>query len=416
MAVSTQSGNLEAARFAARQPILTANQKVIGYKLFLRTPGKQTLDLEPPAAQINALIDVSSLLGINTLCDHRLAFISCSQQALLEGHLNLLPPELTVAELPPDVQPSAAIIEACHNLKQSGYRIALEHVTLEDPRASLFELCDFFKVNMHQLPAPQRDALTNFHRPRRSRLLADHVETWEDFQAARESGFHYFQGFFFRRSETLTTRPMGPSRLIALQLLKIIGQLDLDWKEVEDLLKRDATLYYRLLRYINSAAFGLRSEVRSVSQALNILGEDQFRRWCRLSILLDTAQNRPSDLALSTLLRARFAELIGLKLGIDNADTFLLGLLSLMDAVLEMPMSSVLDGIHLDPAITAALLEHQGPLATLYDLILAVDAGMWGAIVRICERLSLDEEFVAQATIEAMEWAQSITSTADSTP
>lgn len=408
MAEATNPNIVGAARYAARQPILTASQKVIGYKLIFRASGKQIAGEDSPTAQIDALIDVSSLVGLNTLCDHRLAFISCTQQALVDRHITFLSPERAVAELPRDIQPVPVVIDACGQLRQAGYRIALEALTIADPREPLFEFCDFFKVNVDRVPAPQLDSLTALHRPRRARLLADGVETWDDFQKARKAGFQYFQGHFFRRPETLQTRPVAPNRITGLQLLQAIAKTDLNWQEIEDIIKRDATLYYRLLRYLNSAAFGLRNEIRTVRQALTILGENEFRRWCRLAILLDAAQNRPSDLVLSALIRARFAELVGAKLGTGGDGPFLLGLLSLMDAVLEMPMSRVLDGLNLSADITAALLEHQGPLAPLYDLTLAVEAGVWGATVRLCEHLHLDEEFVAQATLDAMEWAQSI--------
>ncbi len=397
-----------AARYAARQPILTANQKVIGYKLLLRHGGKQAPDQDVPQAQISALIDVSSLVGLNTLCDQRLAFISCSRQALLDKHITLLPAERAVAEIPRNIDPSPEIVDACLQLKQAGYRIALENVTSDDPRELLFGLCDFFKVNVHQVPSPHLQAVAALHRGRRSRLLADKVESWDDFQSARAAGFQYFQGYFFHSPEILHTHPVASNRIIGMQLLQTITKAELDWQEIENVIRRDATLYYRLLRYLNSAAFGLRHEIRSVRQALAILGENEFRRWCRLAILLDVAQSRPSDLVLSALIRAQFAELVGKQLRLGDTDLFLLGILSLMDAILEMPMGLVLEGLHLNPDINTALLEHQGPLASFYDLILAVEAGAWGATVRLCEHLKLDEEFVAQASLDAMEWAQSI--------
>ncbi len=397
-----------AVHYAARQPILTANQKVIGYKLFFRQDGKQGPDQDSPQAQISALIDLSSLVGLNTLCDQRLAFISCSRQALLDKHITLLPAERAVAEIPRNIDPSPEVVDACLHLKQAGYRIALENVTLGDPREPLFGLCDFFKVNVHHVASPHLQAIAALHRGRRSRLVADKVESWDDFQSARAAGFQYFQGYFFRKPEILHTHPVASNRIIGMQLLQTITKAELDWQEIENVIRRDAALYYRLLRYLNSAAFGLRHEIRSVRQALTILGENEFRRWCRLAILLDVAQNRPSDLVLSALIRAQFAELVGKQLRMSDTDLFLLGILSLMDAVLEMPMGLVLDGLHLNPNINTALLEHQGPLAPIYDLILAVEAGAWGATVRLCEHLRLDEEFVAQASLEAMAWAQSI--------
>ncbi len=398
----------ESIRYAARQPILTSTQKVIGYKLFFRAapqerPGDESLQDRP-----DSLLDVSSLMGIHTLCDRRLAFLACSHRSLLERHLMLLPAERAVAELPPSIPTTPDVADACRQLKQAGYRIAFESVVLRDPREPLFEFADFLKVNIHQTETAEIEALALQYGKKRSRLLADRVETWDDFQSARSRGFQYFQGLYFRKPERMRVPGVASSRAIGFQLLSAILKPDLDWLEIEAIMKRDAALYYRLLRFLNSPAFGIPSEVRSLRQALTILGEDAFRRWCRLAVVLGAAQNRPSDLVLSALIRARFAELIGQQLRSPDTDFFLLGLLSLMDAILEIPMRDVLDGVPLGPEMRSALIDHQGSLSPLYDLILAVEAGAWGATVRLCEALHLEEEFVADASFQAMEWAQTI--------
>lgn len=408
MATLVTSSQPDSIRYASRQPILTATQKVIGYKLFFRPTARSPLGNEPMQAQMDAMLHVSSLVGLNILCDRRLAFLSCSHQSLVEKHITLLPPERAVAELPPGIPVTNDVLAACRKLKQSGYRIALECVTLDDPREPLFEFADFLKISTHHGPFAPMETIAGQHRHRNTRLLADRIETWDDFQLARAAGFQYFQGPFFRKPEVLRTHHVASLRTVGLQLLHTILKPDLDWQEIEDIIKRDATLYYRLLRYLNSAAFGLRSEIRSIRHALTIVGEDEFRRWCRLAIFLDTAHNRPSDLVLSALIRARFAEIVGQRLRTPKADFFLLGLLSLMDAILEIPMSDVLDGLPLSPDIRTALIEHQGPLTPIYDLTLAVEAGAWGATVRLCEYLQLEDEFVTDATLQAIEWAQSL--------
>lgn len=408
MASQTIQVQSESIRYAARQPILTATQKVIGYKLFFRSTVREHTGNDSLQDSFDALLDVSSLVGIHTLCDRRLSFLACSHQSLVERHLMLLPPERAVAELPRSMPVTDDVLSACRHLKQAGYRLAIECVTLDDPREPLFEFADFLKVNIHRTEPAEVELLALRHRNKRSRLLADHVETWDDFQFARSRGFQYFQGLFFRKPEKMRVAGIASSRAVGIQLLSSILKPDLDWFEIEAIMKRDPALYYRLLRFLNSAAFGIQSEVRSIRQALTILGEDAFRRWCRLAVLLGAAQNRPSDLTLSALIRARFAELIGQHLRSSDTDFFLLGLLSLMDAILEIPMSDVLDGVALSSEMRSALIDHQGSLSLLYDLILAVEAGAWGATVRLCEALHLDGELVADASFQAIEWAQSI--------
>lgn len=401
----------EQVRYAARQPILTANQRVVGYKLLFRTLGRQTSCGDPSECLGRTAIDVSSLLGLNTLCDNRLAFIGCARATLVEKRITLLPAEKAVAEIPDSVVPDPDLLEACSQLKDAGYRIALDNFHLDDARQPFVEFADFIKVNLKRTCKEDLARLAVVHRAERRRMLADNVEAWEDFQLAREAGFQYFQGYFFRKPENVRTQRVALNRAIGLRVIQVVSRPELDWREIEETIKGDVTLYYRLLRYLNSAAFGLRSEVRSVRQALTILGEEEVRRWCRLAVLVDVALGRPSDLVLSALIRARFGELIGQKVEHGDSDLFLVGLLSLMDAVLEMPMGMVLDGLPLDGETRTLLLEHEGRLAPIFDLMLATEAGAWGAVVRLCERLGLDEEFVAESSLSAMKWAQSIAAT-----
>jgi c-di-GMP phosphodiesterase len=187
-------------------------------------------------------------------------------------------------------------------------------------------------------------------------------------------GFHQFEGYFFRKPEMIRARGTQTNRTVFLRLLATVSKPELDWKEVEETIKTDPMLY----------------------------------RWCRLTGMLELSQNRPSDLALAALIRARFGELIGKEARHGDTDLFQVGLLSVMDAILEIPMRDVLEGLPLDPESKTLLLENKGPLLPIYNLILAVEAGVWPAIVSLCKQLRLEEELIAQCHWNAMEWAQSI--------
>jgi c-di-GMP-related signal transduction protein len=403
---------IEPVRYATRLPILSANQKVIGYKLLFRTSIQSYLAGNGPGDTNRTAIDVSSLLGLTTLCDNRLAFINCGREVLLENYLLLLPPEKLVVEIEKTVLPDDDVRQACGRLKQAGYKIALGGFTLDDPRAQLVAFADFLKVDIQGASGDDAENIVVRYRGRDCRMLAENVETREDFELAREAGFRYFQGYFFRRPEKVRARGLSSNLAICLQLMKAVSKPGMDWQEVEDIIKRDAALYYRLLRYLNSAALGLRGQVRSVRQALTILGEDHFRRWCRLALIFDMSQNQPSDLLLSALVRARFGELLGEKVEHGDSDIFLLGLLSLMDSILEIPMGAVLEDLPLDPESKTLLLEQTGRLAPLYALVLAIEAGSWWAVARACRQLGLQEQFVADSYRMAMEWAQAVATTA----
>lgn len=399
----------EPVRYATRLPILAANQKVIGYKLIFSAGIQSYLAGNDAPDTDRTALDVSSLLGLSTLCDNRLAFIACGREILVDHHLHLLPQDKLVVEIEKAVVPDDRVRQACIRLKEAGYKIALSGFALDDARNPLVDFADFLNVDMQGASRIDAERIVARHGGRNCRMLAENVETREDFELTREAGFRYFQGHFFRKAQKVRARALSSNQAICLQLLKAVSMPELDWRQVEDIIKRDAALYYRLLRYLNSAALGLRGQVRSIRQALAILGEQHFRRWCRLALILDVSQNQPSDLMLSALVRARFGELLGEKLEHGGADLFLLGVLSLMDAILEVPMGTLLEELPLDPESNMFLLGHSGRLAPIYALVFAVEAGKWSAVVSSCRQLGLEEQFVADAYREAMEWSQSMT-------
>ncbi len=396
------------ARFAARLPILTAGEKVFGYKLLFRTDVNNYFPSVEGDVASRGVIDMSSLIGLSTLSNNLPAFIVTTRDILVRQYLSLLPAGKVIAEIPDSVSADAEVVRACRKLKAAGYKIALSNFRADDPRRELEEIADFLKVDIKISSLADVASLTSCYRGRGPRLIAEKVETREDFEFCKAEGFSYFEGYFFRKPEMMRARGAQSNRTVFLRLLSAISRPDLDWKEIEEIVKSDPMLYYRLLRYLNSPIFGLRGEVRTVGQALTILGEKEIRRWCQLSGMLELSRNKPSDLALAALVRARFAELIGARVDCGDSNLFQIGLLSLMDAILEIPMREVLEGLPIDESARTVLLEGTGPLSPVYDLMLVVEAGVWPKIAALSSRLGIDQEFIAQSHWAAMEWAQSI--------
>jgi len=395
-------------QFTTRQPILAADETVIGYKLLFRTDVVNHFSIQAEERASRRTIDMSTLLGLDVLCDHRLAFIGCDREILLEQGLAFLPANRVVAEIEPGVEVDGDVLEACCALKNAGYRIALNGFTAADPRQSIVHMADYLKVDLNSRGWQEIPDLVGPDHWKNAVLVAANVESREDFDLARREGFQLFQGFFFRKPESLRTRTAPTNRIIYLRLLQAVMQPELDWDRVEELIKSDPTLYYRLLRFLNSPLFGIRGEVRTVRQAFTLMGEDELRRWCRLAGMFEMSKGRPGELLLSALVRARFAELVGARIEHHGTDLFLLGVLSMMDAILEVPMSVVIDGLPLDERARRLLLEHDGELAPLFELVTAVEAGMWQMVVRWCGEVGVPEDFAAGCYGEAMQWAQSL--------
>ena len=394
-------------RYVARQPIFDREEKVFGYELLFRDGLQNAFHGDTDEAS-RATLDRSLLMGLDVLCDGRRAFVNCTRDTLIKGLVTLLPSTTTVVEILESVRPDPDVFTACRNLKEAGYLIALDDYVAGDPRESLADLADIIKVEMQLTTEAERVAMIKKFGPWRCRMLAEKVETHADFIQARDQGFVYFQGFFFRRPEMLSTRDMPANRLNYLRMLQEVSRPDLDLPGLEKLIKSEASVCYRLLRYLNSAVFGFRSEIHSVRHALSILGERDLRRWVRLIAAVGAGQERTSDLVLSALVRGRFGELLAPHVSHGESDLFLMGLLSLIDAMLEMPMSDVLEKIPLDHATKAVLLGQPSALRPIFQLMLAHESGEWEAATSLCTGLQLNSEDVAGFYWQAQEWARKL--------
>ena len=226
---------------------------------------------------------------------------------------------------------------------------------------------------------------------------------------AKQAGFLYFQGYFFCRPETVQARDIPASGVNYLRMLQAVSRDEPDANEIESVIKSEASLCYRLLRYLNSAMFGFVNEIRSVRQALMMLGECEVRRWICLVATLGAGQKKSSDLVLLALVRARFCELLSPEVPHRDSDLFLMGLISMMDVLLETSMTQVLEHIPVDHEIKAALLGGTSPLQPVYQLMLAQESGEWENSVALAKGLRFTESEVAQAYWQAMQWAHQVT-------
>jgi EAL and modified HD-GYP domain-containing signal transduction protein len=395
-------------RYVARQPIFDREKRVFGYELLFRNGVENAFvggDLDMAS---RATLDRSVLMGIDMLCDGKRAFVNCTRDTLIKGLVTLLPPTSTVVEILEGVPADPDVMAAVQRLKESGYMIALDDFVTNDAREPLAELADIIKVDLKLTSLEERLAMVKRYGPWKRRMLAEKVETQEEFNAAKEHEFVYFQGYFFRKPEMVSTHEMPANRINYLRMLQAVSSPDLDMAGLEQLIRGEASVCYRLLRYLNSSMFGFRSEIHSVKHALAILGEREMRRWVRLVAAVGAGQDSSSDLLLSSLVRARFAELLTPKVPHGESDLFLMGLLSLIDAMLELPMEKVLEMIPLDKETKAVLLGQASLLRPVHQLMLAHESGEWEAAARVAESMHLDKEETAGLYLEAQQWARDI--------
>jgi c-di-GMP-related signal transduction protein len=395
-------------QFVARQPILTVDERVFGYELLFRDGIEDFFKSSDADAASRSTLNTSMLLGLDVLCDGRRAFVNCTRDILLKDYITLLPSGQTVVEVLETVPADDLVVAACRHLKEAGYMIALDDFAVNDPREALTDLADILKVDLRTTSSADAAAIVKKYGPWRCRMLAEKVETREEFLASKEAGFLYFQGYFFRRPEILTAHEIPANRLNYLRMLTAVSQPELNVREIENLVKSEASLCYRLLRYLNSAAFGLAAEIHSVRHALSILGEREVRRWIRLVATLGAGQDKSGDSVLAALIRARFCELLSPKIQHGDSDLFLMGMLSLMDTILEIPMRQVLDSVPIDLESKTLLLGEPSRLRPFYQLMLARESGEWRAVSELSSQLQLSESEVAESFWQAMQWARQV--------
>jgi c-di-GMP-related signal transduction protein len=394
--------------FLARQPIFDREEKLFGYELLFRDGLDNHFHGEDVEAACRTTLDNSLLMGLDLLCARSFTFINCTQEILLHGHATLLPPHSTVVEVLESVPPERDVYNACLRLKEAGYRIALDDWVPDDPREPLADLADIIKLDLIASPRGSWQRMADCYSKRAIRMLAEKVETRADFVATRDMGFVYFQGYFFQRPVVLATNIVPTAQVNYLRMLEMATRAELDWVELEKLIKQEASICYRLLRYMNSAAFAFAREIRSVRHALSMLGEREIRKWISLVATIGAGKNKPGELVQSALIRARFCELLSSRVSGKNADDFLLGLLSLMDAILGIAMEDLLRRVPVEREIKAALLGLPSRLLPLYQLMLAQESADWERCKDLAGQLQLAESDIAQAYVNAVKWARDI--------
>jgi EAL and modified HD-GYP domain-containing signal transduction protein len=398
------------SHYVARQQILSSNEQVFGYELLFRDGVEDYFQNADSDAASRCTVDTSILMGLDMLCDGRRAFINCTRETLLKEYITLLPARQTVVEIVESVPADDLVKAACVRLTKAGYTIALDNFSIDDPRDELAKFADIIKIDTSRTPIEEQHALVKRHRSPTCQLLAEKVETPEAFRSCQNAGFSYFQGYFFRRPEIVQAREIPKNRVNYLRLLQATSRAEIEFEEIDGIIKGEPSLCYRLLRYLNSAAFGFSSEIQSVKHGLSILGEREVRRWVRMVAALGAGQDKPSDLVLSAMVRARYGELLQARVPHGQSDLFLLGLLSLMDAILEIPMGVVLEGITLDRETRAVLLGQKSQLELVHRLMLCQEAADWSNLSNLCAQLNLPESFVTECYWKAMEWAREMTS------
>jgi c-di-GMP-related signal transduction protein len=401
----------------ARQAIFDRQRKLYGYELLFRSDAaSNTFDgTEAFAATMQVLSNMMMSVGATKLLGGKKAFVNFDHRLLLANAHLTLPRQSLVIEILETVVPTEDLVALCRSIQQQGYSLALDDFTDEPRLAPLAHIAGVIKVDLRLSSPEEQEDMVRTYKPRGVLMLAEKVETYAEFERALNIGYELFQGYFFARPEVVRSQHIPANKAACLRLLREVQKADLDFKELERLICEDVSLTYQLLRYANSAMFQRGAKIQSITRALVILGEHGIRSWAALATLPMLATNKPGELVKLSLIRARFCEQLAETANIGSSnEAFLMGMFSLLDALIDQPLAEALRGIELGKDIIEALLgiaPAESGLTCLYQLICCYEQGDWEQVGQLSRRCGIPPAAIREAYLDSTAWAEHLVDT-----
>lgn len=387
--------------FIARQPIFDADLNVQAYELLFRDEDTSVANIsDGNMASSQVMINAFLEIGIDTISDNRISFINLTRDFIV-GQLPLpVVPGAVVIEILEDITVDDELVAALKNFSAQGFSLALDDYTFTDDKKPLFEIVDIVKIDIMDC---DRDTLVADVRALQKcnvKLLAEKVETREDFELCQSLDFDFYQGYFISRPEIIQGQALKPSRISLLKILTMLEDPNCDISVLEKLISQDVTVSYKILRILNSAFFGFGRKIDSVKQAVVFLGLKSIRDWFVI-LALTNIDDKPRELIVLTLLRARMMQSLADKMGLNSDTCFTTGLFSSIDAIMDQAMHAVLKDLPLSSEIANALVKQEGELGALLSLVLNYERGNWSQVAG-CGISAAD---LSSAYLESMAWA-----------
>jgi EAL and modified HD-GYP domain-containing signal transduction protein len=394
--------------YIARQPIFTLNKRLYAYELLFReSMGIKLKDVDGNRATTSLLSSTFLTEGIEKISAGKPCFINFTEQLLGQDIAAFFPKTKIVVEVLEDVEPTVKVIGACKKLSEQGYQIALDDFVYKKKLDPLIALADIIKIDFRLSTIDEIERMLYKLSRYKLKFLAEKVETYDEFDRAAKLGFHYFQGYFFSRPETLRIREVASVKLNLINLLAEVNRKKTTVDRLDTIISTDLGITYKLLRYINSAYFYLLHEVTSIRQAIIYLGAKEIRRFVTLVIISELAADKPEELIRLSVVRGRFCELLA-RAGNSPADAseiFLLGLFSLLDALLDTPMQDIVQKLPLAEPVKEALVNKTGNLYPYLQVITAYEQGDRVKCTNMLHVLQLPTDDVCQFYLNAIQFA-----------
>ena len=395
--------------YAARQPILDKSKNLFAYELLFRDSLDNVFpDIDGDEAT-SKMIEASQFnLGVSEFTGNKPAFINFTLETLSHGYPEMLTPDEVVIEILETIKPGKKLLALCKNLHAKGYTLALDDYEHQSVWAHFYPYINIIKIDIQSSGVDEiKEVLSAIKDYPHIKMLAEKVETHEEYEQMADLGFDYFQGYFFAKPEMMKAKSLSPSQMAMAELLYETSKTELDLNSITGVFERDVTLSYKLLRYANSAIFKRRSEVSTIKQALVILGSGELKRFIGLMFAVTANPDKPTELINLAMARAKFCELVAqdIRSQLDISIAFLSGLLSMIDAILDEDMESVLSKLPLSQEIKDPLLTKKGVMAALIKLVEFIEQADWDKTTVVMEKLKLDKDKVVEHYNVALAWA-----------
>lgn len=397
--------------YLARQPIFTKDVKIHAYELLFRESMTNLFpDIDGDHATSRVLTSTFFTSGLGQITGGKRAFVNFTPH-LIRRRIPLLFPYLTTTvEVLETVEPDPDIIACLDELTAKGYSIALDDFAYQPRFEPLIQMADIIKIDFR---AGTKDVIKDYVRqiePHGIKLLAEKVETNEEFQAAITMGFTYFQGYFFSRPQVMVQKDIPSLKMNLIQIMSEANSENYQVPEMKKLIERDVGISYKLLRYMNSPYFRRMNEISSIRHAIVMLGENGLRQFLSVIILAELSSDKPDEIIKTSIIRAKVCESLAL-LGtrkLDSSELFTLGLFSLIDAILDTDMDNIMKKLPLTEEIKSALLGKEGMLSDYLCLAVCYEKGDWDLALQLASRYGIPEEALPVCYLEAIGWADAL--------
>lgn len=400
--------------FVARQPILDSSKRVVAYELLFRSGTTNYFDdtMNGDNATHDLVANSLVFLGINALTGGKKAFINFTESTIKTGIIKLLPKNLVAVEILETVRPNLALLSACTTLRELGYQLVLDDFVYHPKLKPLIDLADIIKIDFLITTEAEERKKVREMIPTHIKLLAEKVETEDDFRQGLAFGYEYFQGYFFCKPDIISQKALPVATLSQILLIKEINGPDFEINGLEKIINHDVSLAHKLLKYINSPGIGIPTKITSIKQAITLLGRMGMRNWINIIALRELSSEKPPELYVLALVRGKLCELIASTL--DNYKSksniaFLVGMFSLLDGFLDRSMDEILAELNLATEIEEALLGKDTELAAVLLLAITYDKGDWLKVSALCKKYDILENRLSAFYQQSICWANTLT-------